>query len=75
MCPPMCLQYIIMALAANTTKTYNHLAMPFYQRARVYAESDGMRVSSTAHTKRCANQNLRAKGSTLQQWLMHSAGA
>ena len=43
--PPMCLQYIVMALGAATTETYRHFAMPFYHRARVYAESDEMTVS------------------------------
>ncbi|KAK3393442.1 binuclear zinc transcription factor [Podospora didyma] len=41
--PPMCLQYIVMALAASTDETYRHLATPFYQRARAYAEADEMR--------------------------------
>jgi hypothetical protein len=43
--PPMCLQYIVWALAAASAETYTNLATPFYQRARVYAESDEMRVS------------------------------
>ncbi|KAK4249171.1 hypothetical protein C7999DRAFT_12955 [Corynascus novoguineensis] len=41
--PPMCLQYIVMALAAATSDLYRHLSEPFYQRARVYAEADEMR--------------------------------
>lgn len=43
--PPMGLQYIIMAMGADITKTHNRLAMPFYQRARTYMQSDEMRVS------------------------------
>lgn len=42
--PPMCLQYAVMALAAINSDKYTHLAMPFYQRARNYAESDEMKV-------------------------------
>ncbi|KAK3320316.1 binuclear zinc transcription factor [Cercophora scortea] len=41
--PPMCLQYVVMALGAEADDSYRHLAMPFYQRARTYAESDEMR--------------------------------
>ncbi|KFZ14893.1 hypothetical protein V501_03000 [Pseudogymnoascus sp. VKM F-4519 (FW-2642)] len=40
--PLMCLQYIVMALAAASTETFRHLATPFYQRARAYAELDEM---------------------------------
>ena len=43
--PPMCLQYIIMALAANASPIYGDLAEPFYRRARYYMEADEMRVS------------------------------
>lgn len=43
--PPMCLQYIILALGADITKTHSILAMPFYKRARAYMQSDEMRVS------------------------------
>ncbi|KAL2157233.1 hypothetical protein VTH06DRAFT_6273 [Thermothelomyces fergusii] len=42
--PPMCLQYIVMALAAAMSDVYRHLSEPFYQRARVYAEADEMRT-------------------------------
>ncbi|KAL2150404.1 hypothetical protein VTH82DRAFT_6967 [Thermothelomyces myriococcoides] len=42
--PPMCLQYIVMALAAAMSDIYRHLSEPFYQRARVYAEADEMRA-------------------------------
>lgn len=38
--PPMCLQYIIMAMGAGITKTHRQLSLPFYQRARKYIESD-----------------------------------
>ncbi|KAL2170677.1 hypothetical protein VTG60DRAFT_4519 [Thermothelomyces hinnuleus] len=42
--PPMCLQYIVMTLAAAMSDVYRHLSEPFYQRARVYAEADEMRA-------------------------------
>ncbi|KAK3690252.1 binuclear zinc transcription factor [Podospora appendiculata] len=41
--PPMCLQYVVMAMGAEADDNYRHLAIPFYQRARTYAESDEMR--------------------------------
>ncbi|KAF3353897.1 Glucose-repressible protein [Verticillium dahliae VDG1] len=41
--PPMCLQYIVMASAATVNRVHQQLAMPFYQRARAYAESDEMK--------------------------------
>lgn len=44
--PPMCLQYAVMALGTTTSEKYSHLGMPFYQRARNYAESDEMKVCS-----------------------------
>ncbi|KAH6700573.1 hypothetical protein BKA61DRAFT_620792 [Leptodontidium sp. MPI-SDFR-AT-0119] len=56
--PPMCLQYIVMALGAAATETYRQLATPFYRRARAYAESDEMAVSY-ARTPR--NLKLRLK--------------
>ncbi|KAM0247954.1 hypothetical protein ACHAP5_003738 [Fusarium lateritium] len=37
--PPMCLQYIIMAFAAETSDSYRHLGMPFYKRARSYLQA------------------------------------
>lgn len=40
----MCLQYIMMALGADITKTHRKLAMPFYRRARAYMQADEMRV-------------------------------
>ena len=42
--PPMCLQYIVMASGSATSDIYRHLAGPFYQRARVYAEADELKV-------------------------------
>ena len=42
--PPMCLQYIVMALAARVSVEYKELAEPFYRRARHYIEADEMRV-------------------------------
>ncbi|RFU35481.1 hypothetical protein B7463_g877, partial [Scytalidium lignicola] len=43
MSPPMSLQYAVMALAATISDKYTHFAMPFYQRARNYADSDETR--------------------------------
>lgn len=42
--PPMCLQYIVMALAARVSTEYKELAEPFYRRARYYIEADEMKV-------------------------------
>jgi hypothetical protein len=39
----MCLQYIVLASAAATSPAYRHLAEPFYQRARVYADADELK--------------------------------
>ncbi|PNH53530.1 hypothetical protein VD0003_g3916 [Verticillium dahliae] len=46
--PPMCLQYIVMASAATVNRVHQQLAMPFYQRARAYAESDEMKLDRKA---------------------------
>lgn len=35
---PLCLQYIVMAFAAETTESYHHLGMEFYKRARNYLQ-------------------------------------
>ncbi|KAK0610597.1 hypothetical protein B0T17DRAFT_500407 [Bombardia bombarda] len=56
MSPPMCLQYIIMALAAGLYEPYRHLSYSFYQRARAHAEADEMRghgehFSTVAHAQ------------------------
>jgi hypothetical protein len=45
----MCLQYIIMALAAGASVAYKELADPFYRRSRYYIEADEMKVSQQAH--------------------------
>ncbi|GKT82579.1 binuclear zinc transcription factor [Colletotrichum tofieldiae] len=42
--PPMCLQYIVIAMGAEIVNSHRQLAIPFYQRARAYAESDEMRA-------------------------------
>ncbi|KAI3579280.1 hypothetical protein IWW34DRAFT_622841 [Fusarium oxysporum f. sp. albedinis] len=42
--PPMSLQYAVLALAAATRQEFAHLAMPFYQRSRRYAEADEMKL-------------------------------
>jgi hypothetical protein len=44
MSPPMCLQYIVLASGAATSPTHRHLAEAFYQRARIYAEADELKV-------------------------------
>ncbi|EGY20859.1 binuclear zinc transcription factor [Verticillium dahliae VdLs.17] len=50
--PPMCLQYIVMAWGAEIGNTHRHLAMPFYNRAREYAQGDEMKASLTlAHAQ------------------------
>ncbi|UPK95977.1 hypothetical protein LCI18_006912 [Fusarium solani-melongenae] len=54
--PPMSLQYAILALAATTRQEFTHLAMPFYQRSRRYAEEDEMKgqgeyFTTIAHTQ------------------------
>lgn len=43
--PPLFLQYTIMALAAASSDTYRHLSLPFYQRAKAYANGDDIEVS------------------------------
>ena len=48
--PPMCLQYIVMAAAAATSETYRHLSEPYYQRARVYAETDELKGQGETFT-------------------------
>jgi hypothetical protein len=42
--PPMCLQYIVMASAAETSDAYRHLGMIFYKRAIKYLQSDDLGV-------------------------------
>ncbi|KAI8653948.1 Zn(2)-C6 fungal-type domain-containing protein [Fusarium sp. Ph1] len=54
--PPMSLQYAVLALAATTRQEFTHLAMPFYQRSRRYAEADEMKgqgeyFTTIAHTQ------------------------
>jgi hypothetical protein len=44
--PPMCLQYIVMALAASVLPNYKELQEPYYMRARKYTEMDEMKVST-----------------------------
>jgi hypothetical protein len=43
---PMCLQYIVMAFAAETTEPYHHLGMDFYKRARTYFQEQEFGVFS-----------------------------
>ncbi|KAH8646722.1 fungal-specific transcription factor domain-containing protein [Xylariales sp. PMI_506] len=47
--PPLCLQYIVCALAAMTSAPYRHSAMSFYRYARVSAESDEMNDQGEQH--------------------------
>ncbi|KAL2674047.1 hypothetical protein Neosp_012493 [[Neocosmospora] mangrovei] len=54
--PPMSLQYAVLALAATACQELTHLAMPFYQRSRRYAEADEMKgqgeyFTTIAHTQ------------------------
>jgi hypothetical protein len=42
--PPMCLQYIIWAMAAHIHDKYKAYADIFYRRARLYFEKDEMKV-------------------------------
>lgn len=41
--PPMCLRYILWALATSVTDKYDALQEDFYQRARRYAQMDEMK--------------------------------
>jgi hypothetical protein len=43
--PPMCLQYMVLALAASVSPAHKQLAQPFYRRARYYYEADELKVS------------------------------
>ncbi|WQF85222.1 hypothetical protein CDEST_10236 [Colletotrichum destructivum] len=43
--PPMCLQYIVMAWGAEIGNTHRSLAIPFYNRARAYAQADEVNAS------------------------------
>ncbi|KAH8659039.1 fungal-specific transcription factor domain-containing protein [Ilyonectria robusta] len=58
--PPLFLQYTIMALAAASSDTYRHLSLPFYQRAKAYANGDDIenRCVTLAHAQ---YGNLMAK--------------
>ncbi|KAL6406463.1 binuclear zinc transcription factor [Ilyonectria robusta] len=50
--PPMCLQYVVMAWGAEIANTHRQLAMPFYKRARAYAEADEINANNTlAHAQ------------------------
>ncbi|KAF5647275.1 Zn(II)2Cys6 transcriptional activator [Fusarium sp. NRRL 52700] len=42
--PPMCLQYIVMASAAETSEAYHRLGMIFYKRAVKYLQNDDLGV-------------------------------
>ena len=48
--PPMCLQYTLLASAANLSPKREELALAFYQRARNYIQFDEMKVASVPHT-------------------------
>ncbi|KAH7007469.1 fungal-specific transcription factor domain-containing protein [Ilyonectria destructans] len=54
--PPMSLQYAVLALAATARQEFTHLAMPFYERSRRYADADEMKgqgeyFTTIAHTQ------------------------
>lgn len=42
--PPMCLQYIILAMGAQVSPQHKNLAQPFYHRAKNYMHHDDMTV-------------------------------
>ncbi|KAH7142910.1 binuclear zinc transcription factor [Dactylonectria estremocensis] len=60
--PPMCLQYVVMAWGAEIANTHRHLAIPFYKRAREYAEADEMR----------SNEDFFATLAHAQSWCLMS---
>ncbi|KAF4981973.1 hypothetical protein FZEAL_2319 [Fusarium zealandicum] len=41
--PPMCLQYMVLALAATASPPHKQLSQPFYRRARQYLEADELK--------------------------------
>lgn len=45
--PPMCLQYIVMAFAAETTDSYRHLGTVLYKRARMLLQEHEFGVCFT----------------------------
>lgn len=73
----MCLQYVVMALGADITKTHRKLAIPFYQRARAYMQADEMRVRPDARLtfKDKPAESHRETDSTSRRWRMHRHGA
>lgn len=60
--PPMCLQYIIMALAAARSADHRGLAELFYRRARHYMESDEMKVRLSPPRAHVPGENPPADG-------------
>ncbi|KAJ3468104.1 hypothetical protein MRS44_002169 [Fusarium solani] len=56
--PPMCLQYMVLALAASVSPAHKQLAQPFYRRARYYYEADELKGEgeyfvTLAHAQTC----------------------
>ncbi|KAK9423474.1 putative Zn(2)-C6 fungal-type domain-containing protein [Seiridium unicorne] len=54
--PPMCLQYVVLALAASLSHVHGPLALPYYHRARNYIQldemkNDGQDIMSVAHAQ------------------------
>lgn len=74
--PPMCLQYIILALGADMTKIYRKLAIPFYQRSRTYMQSDEMKVGHELLRQRKGQhaENHRERANTLPRLRTHKPG-
>lgn len=74
--PPMCLQYIILALGADITTSHRRLAVPFYHRARAYMQADEMRVSRSIAplTKGKIAENYRERDNISPQLHMHKPG-
>jgi hypothetical protein len=42
--PPVCLRYVVWAMAASAEPAYSMHGEVFYRRARKYAEADEMKV-------------------------------
>jgi hypothetical protein len=59
--PPMCLQYIVLALAASLSHVHDALAQPYYHRARNYIQLDEMKVGSRFRFPVPANTVLRSR--------------
>ncbi|KAM0248669.1 hypothetical protein ACHAQJ_009376 [Trichoderma viride] len=61
---PLCLRFIILALAMSTTEAYKDMATPFYQKARSIAESIEMLVRFPNYISHARSDNSRANEKT-----------